>query len=489
MADEVGSKGWQDTAGAHFSLTFADVVKSDSAIDGRELLLRFNRPLVGQQPTALLSQLPDWLEAVDVTYDTVVLRAKRDVTWRVSTQEHGVTVDLVAASATTIPSRAEENRFALQRARVLSATGHADQARAILATLDPDDPEVIGAEAEVEARAGRTNDALEIIRRGLGEHPTDPGLEIARRSLLSTDGSNAVVTTREYAHVRNAETWRYSLIEAQPITVNPTLTVGLTGEFRNETAPDVMRSNGAVAQFDDYRERGALWAEKQFSDDLRSRLTLYGATNTLGGGIDTHLQALGGELNAGLIYHQPFWDTPEGVANNGTVDTVLAGYLASPQSWLSAAIELRGNRYAEQNIHFVGSSGGGVVEVRAEPLDQVPQLALVYNLDAEYFAHTAWRTDDSGERSQPLELRSRELHEVGFELAEDNLLVRDLYGTLFGGYAWDRLNTDGPYYGVNMGYRLIGSLELEAYANREHLGTADRPGVTTRAGVDLRFEF
>lgn len=65
-----------------------------SSVEGRELLLRFGRPLDAPQLGALPRRLAGWIESVNAGYDTVLVRAGFGVTFAVTVEGRRVTIDL-----------------------------------------------------------------------------------------------------------------------------------------------------------------------------------------------------------------------------------------------------------------------------------------------------------------------------------------------------------------------------------------------------------
>lgn len=492
LADPVGMKGWVDAEGAHVRLAWPRAVKVESATEGRELLLRFSQPVEGDPVPAVVDQLPDWLEAASAGYDTILLRARQDVIWTVVSADADVTVNLVAVSrAGTAAPAPLDLRLGVQRARLLAGTGKADEARTVLADLAsryPDNREVIAAQAEIEARAGRRSTALALLQKGLGQYPNDPALTRARRDVLGAEGPNATIGG-EYVSERNDSRYVSAVAGVSAVPVAEGVTVGAEAETRRISANDVVASDGTVADFDGSRQRGSAWVEAEVADETKLRLTAYGATNTLGGGADLRMVVGEGEANVGVAYHKTYWETAEAMRNNGTVDTVTAGYVTNWSEWLNLTLQLRGNRYAQDGIDLVGASGGGLLEARVVPVDDVPQFRVVYGVDAEYFGHKITRRDASGTEYVPLGLRSFEYHHAGIELTEEELLVPELFGTLFAGYGIDRLGGDGAYYGVEGGYRLTPQTSMQVHAGRNHVTTNGPQSVTTKAGANLRLLF
>lgn len=490
LATDSGSTAWEDESGAHIALTWLNPVKVESSFDGRDLILRFDHPVEDSDPEGLVKALPNWLEWVNSGYDSFSIRANRDVVWHVVvTKDNVVNIDLIPATAKRAGQA--DLRIGLLRARLLGETGHYTEARATLADLatrNPDNTEITVAQSALEAQADRSSAASDLLQQGLTRHPSDPALAAARRDLLADDGP-AVTLTHEYTHVRNAETYRSTLLEVAPVTLATGLTVGLSGEARSLSTSGLVTPDGNQQPFYGREQRGSLWFDQDLTDSLRAGLTVVGSTRTLGGGGQVRWKVGTGQFNAAAIYHQPYWETPEGVAKGGVVDTALVGYSGIPSEWLSFSLQLRANRYAEDKDHFVGTSGGALFDVRVLPFASIPQLAMIYELDAEYMAHKANRFDSDGTPVQALGLQSREAHRAGVEWTENDFLLRDFDATLSGGYIWDRLQAHGAYYGLTAGYRIIPSLRLEAYAEREHVSTLDKPGVTTRVGGDVRVRF
>lgn len=92
---KVGVRAVETKTAARIILTWPEPVQFEHRVQGRELLLRFDRAFEAPGLADLPRRLPTWIESVSEGDETVLLRASREVSYRVSGEDSEVVVELL----------------------------------------------------------------------------------------------------------------------------------------------------------------------------------------------------------------------------------------------------------------------------------------------------------------------------------------------------------------------------------------------------------
>jgi tetratricopeptide (TPR) repeat protein len=138
----------------------------------------------------------DWIEGASCGFDTLLLRAARDVAFsvRASGNELIVTLSLSASRAgeNGATERNSQKRLDILEARVQGETGQFGEALDGLHRMlaeNPEDPDVLTALANLELQAGQWRQAEVLYNRALARMPGNEDVLEARARLVREQGS------------------------------------------------------------------------------------------------------------------------------------------------------------------------------------------------------------------------------------------------------------------------------------------------------------
>jgi len=438
-----------------------------SSTSGRELLLRFDRRLDLSDPGDLAKQAPGWIESVSTGFDTLLLRAARDVTFAVSQAGPRVTIEIAPApfveAALTPEQQDGERRLELLRAQVMVAEGRLAQALAALSrfvTANPSSVPGLTALAQVEAQRGRWRSAERRLSDALVLDPANEDAEDILREIQGPQASH-VRSDIELKHVDGAQREESARLAGH---------ARLTRTFRLGGSIERRRLEYLGARTE--RDRGDAFLQADFERGATLRLSGFASEQPGGGASFANPDALGRTL-AQVEYRRAFWEFVESLPGDGTRDRaeVRREQPLGPRLTLRGAVAA--NRYGLNGVGDVATSlaaeGGAAVAV----WPRNPSFGLDYAMDLESVRSLTPGT---------LPLVSREVHALGgttfFRLS------RRVTGDAFAGYSWDRLGGSGPFTGGRLTYGGPSRLGAEVWIDRR-LNVVTTTEKVTRAGAYL----
>ncbi len=389
--------------------------------------------------------------------------------------------------ATEAETAAALRRLRVTKARLLMETGDAEGAKAELEALLKEVPssiEVMAALASVETQLGGWRRAVGLYDRALGLNPDDPSLVRAKAELLREYGPR-VRFDIDHRKVKKAD--RQIVARVSGETLAGSSIAGFALEGNDLDAPLVRKLNGALESFEGKRFRGEGYVSVDHEKGGVTRLALIGGTGIVGGAVRHTRSFAEGTLRLAAIAQDPYWDVVDGLVNEARTDRVQIGYeKILGTSWRIAG-RLAGGRYGVEGhsdvAHFIGPGFELAYTAYAGP----PSVTFAYGLDAEYLGGRKVATDAFGAEYPLLSVVSREVHSgtVGVSGTLSSLTRYNLYG----GYAYDRLNSDGPFLGAELVYEPYTSFELGLVASHSLTASRGTDSTVTRLGGYFLWRF
>ncbi len=378
-------------------------------------------------------------------------------------------------------------RLRLTKARLLMETGDADGAKAELEALLKEVPtsiEVMAALAGVETQLGGWRRAVGLYDRALGLNPDDPSLVRAKAELLREYGPRVRVDI-DRRKVKKAD--RQIVARATGEMLAGGSIAGFAFEGNDLDAPVVRRLNGVLENFDGRRFRGEGYVSLDHEAGGVTRLSLIGGTGIVGAGIRHTRSLADGTLRLALIAQDPYWDVVDGLVNEARTDRVQVGYEKILGTGWRIAGRLAAGRYGVEGRSDVAQFIGPGFELAYTAIQGPPSVTFAYGLDAEYLGGRKTAVDSLGAEYPLLSVTSREVHSgtVGVSGTLSTLTRYSVYG----GYAYDRLNSDGPFLGAELAYEPYTSFELGLVASHSLTASRGTDSTVTRFGGYFLWRF
>ena len=430
----------------------------ETARDGRDLLIRFPHQVDGAPFLALPARAMGWVANVETGYDSVLLKAARNVAFDLTTRPGAILISLRPAAAKA--GAAEDDRHEAARADLLLAQaliedGAFSRARGILQDLlarDPEQAEALTMLADLETRTGNWPRAVTLYNRALALRPTQLVAE-AKSALLNQYGQS-VGTEFKFVNQEHSNTQR-SLISHGRVLLDDGDVLGFNHEIRKTWASQgTAPATGDPAYRHAFYNRGELYGTHLRDDGQEVTASLYGGDDTIGAGLATGLQLGDGRGNATLIYHQPYWETLDSVASSGVMDRLKLQYKRELAN-LDLALEAGGgvSQYTINKDASPSRASSANAALRFRPPVREGSLSIGYVLDAEYaFASSSWNNPASAPATVPTSIDSREFHtaELGYSRNLGDYFSTETTLT----YSYDRISDGaGPGATVGLSYR------------------------------------
>jgi len=452
----------QSASAASLTLSWPGTVKAEHTLDGRELTLRFSRPIGAARVDTIAERLAGWVDGVQYGYDSVLLVLAPDVAATVTTARDGVRVAFAPAPRAAAPSdedRAAERRLDYFRAVTMMEEGRAGEARVLLDTMlanDPKDREAVDLLAQVAERQGRWREAVGLYGRALELSPdSKPALD-ARKRLLSEHGDQARLDV-DVLHVKDADVQHVARLTGnREVRWNSALRYMV--ERRRLDVDRARRADGRIEPFHGQRLRGELSLLHDWDATLdQSRFSLFAAPRTAGLGIGHDLRDAGGQTRLSFAWSEPTFAFVEGIVGAGRRDRLwIAREQRLSERWV-ATLGGALNRYGLAEEGDLARSASLEGSLRYTVRVQRPIVSLAYVLDAEYLNRRAERRDPLGNPFFPLPVARREVH--SFQIAAEDSYDSGFRWALQAGWSYDRFNKGGPFAAGAIGYELWDGFE------------------------------
>jgi tetratricopeptide (TPR) repeat protein len=420
---------------------------------GRELLLRFSRPIEAPEVLALPRQAPEWVLNVRTGYDSLLIHAAQDVAYTIDAEEKAIVITMRQAPQSpgavekedADTERTKENehlRAELLRARALFESGALAQARVILQQLIEEHAESVEPLvnlAELEARAGRWRKAVTLYNRAL-HLVNDPRIVRAKAQLLAQHGP-FVQTDVGVQHYQDADTQTFLTATGRLLSSQWT-DAGFEYQTRYVDAPSVARPDGDTSGFSGVRHRLELNLSGEFDNGIDLAGRLYATEYHVGVGVD-----LNGEIGQGRWalagrYHEPYWVLLEGVVSGGAADRLSIEYAGRVKRDFSILAKMGVNAYSIGDEFHGAKSGTGTFAIRYAPPLHVGGLSLGYIFDGEFPFDLTTKTDADGMAFHPVNVLRREVHTMELSYIREVTDALTVAGTFV--YSYDRVGGQGP---------------------------------------------
>jgi hypothetical protein len=116
-----------------------------------------------------------------------------------------------------------------------------------------------------------------------------------------------------------------------------------------------------------------------------------------------------------------------------------------------------------------------------------PSLTFAYGMDGEYLASRKVAVDALGLEYPLLSVVSREVHSGTAGLSGS--LSSESRFNLYGGYAFDRLNSSGPFFGADIAFEPYAAFEFGLAASHSLTASRGTDSTVTRIGGYLLWRF
>ncbi len=465
----------------------------DYSTDGREIVLRFPHEVSAPTLVDLADNTDGWLENATQGYDTILLRASRDVTHDIEIKDRQIRIVMTGAGQEEIIAPETDKRLALLEVELkaqsqgpLAARPDAEK----LAAENPKDVQPTLLFADIEQRLGNWQSALEQYDRALALLPGQADVIQAqaqtrhdRGPQYRVDFAKQVISTADTQYITRQQGW----FEPTSRTV-----AGFDYEIREVWSPDVQKLDGYAGPFQGWRQRAEVYVGQNFDEEgLFVRGGILAGAGTAGPSAriekrqDSERMALIGE------YHRAYWEYVEGMANDGRRDRLEAQYSRAldQEERLVGSLFLAANRYGVKGISDVTNSVAPIADLTYALIQARPLVNLTYNIDAEYLFGTKSFFNSEGQAYSPLPITSREIHSA---LATISGFVTDyMRYTVSGGYQFDRLDlqSKGPRFTGELSYEPTADFEFGAnylYSKATSRGSGD---IVNRYGLYLLTRF
>ncbi len=453
-----------------------------TSADGREVHLQLGQPLGETTLAELPERLPEMIEDVRFGYDSMLLRVPEDVAVFVTKGPSEVTFSFQKISTGFVEYDRETARLMEERLRLefLQALAMAEQGQVAeahaeldhLAVENPRNIDILAGLAGVEDRIGRDKEAIDLYQLALAMAPNDADIARSLGQARRRHGS-FVRTEVTYLDVDGQDEQIIASVSARQ-RVNEKWSLEFSFEDREVEIASVQRIDGTITAFDGNRQSGSVGFV--YEPDSLTRMGARALINPdgVGAGLAIAFGPNQARNMVELAYNEPYFDLVEGIVDHAVRDRFTARHerdLAGDN--LRGAFEVSYSRYGIGDDDEVATTGGVALELTYEIVSGEPAVTLAYELDAEYVFDADSRLDATGAAFRPLPITSREVHSLALGVGGES---GDLIYFAEAGYAYDRLNDDGPFVGAEFSYAPHPQLVLGArarYAVTTGRGTAD----------------
>lgn len=460
---------------------------------GRELRISFTQPIETHMPfnQARAEQLA-WLEASKLGYDSVTISAKPGYVIRY-TPTTGEQFAVVAApmediSPQVTADRAQDLRLQILYAQIEQQTGQTKKARERLAVLKqyyPNDPQLLTTIASIESAEGDSTKALELLRHAQALQPTNEDITQQMRALRRTQSVDYVKIDHEYRAIGDNN--------EQITTLSGVKRIGDRTEIGFEVANDEMDtdnirrpSDGVIGDYEASRQQAEIFVAQYFGGGDRGQVSLFANNDTAGAGAYYAFNNPLGRTQLLAEYRKPYWDFVEAVYAHATRDRVGLTHNAQINPTLSMGVETSYNIY---NIKIDDDTAETYLMRLSltQRVNESPYVALGYGFDGEYLMDDPTTGIAPGPVTYELfPFNSREIHFFSGQLGFD--MTPSTHVLLVGGWAFDRLNEDGPVFEGYLTQDISDEFEAGLRA-RYGFETGDTDNSMTNVGGYLKYKF
>jgi hypothetical protein len=442
-----------------------------SSVSGRELLIQFSSAFNASDLEALAKQLPLWIETVTLGFDTMLIRASRDVTYAVRSENNSIVIRLDAAEPKQLKQDEEgELRLQILRAQLLVSrrqNGSAERLLEQLIAAHPDSVSALSSLAQVEQQLGRWRRSSSLYDRIL---QLDSNNEEARK-LRSEAVAEHVGRVRADAEIRSISGDRTEHI------TRFSMHTPLKNDFSFGLAAADNYTTSSSRSYN--RQRAELYVVKDLRDGSDMQLSAFVTRRQSGIGFRYSRPDSTGSFSAHADYRRPFWEFRETIAGYGVRDRAELHRSQQLGPALDGRLTLAINRYGLNDVGSAARSlayDGAVIWVMRH---SNPYLALEYSVDSES-VHDL--------RPATIPLVSRQVHAgtVNGQIRLSRQITAE--GSL--GFVRDRLgeHASGPFVAAKLASRSSNRFSYQLWF--EHRRNSVATGqILNLAGADFYWRF
>jgi hypothetical protein len=451
---------------------------------GTQLLLRLSKP--GEYAKRVRG-LP-WISYVNEGYDTLLIVAKPG--YKIVVDDAGKTFHAVSEPTNESSKQAGQTklRYDLLAARIDLESGDiydATQKLNQMTVEHPKEMQVLSLAASAEGAGGNWPRAEELMASARALAPRDSDLLEAQREMLRLNAPN-VTLDQEFIHLGSDR----ESVQTLSGYVNATADtqVGTVLQNNQIDTRKIRLSNGSSGAFSNMRQRGEVYAQWNSESGQLVKGSIFANDVAPGvGGYYSFLDAFG-QTAITAEWNKPYWEYAQTVVDEGTRDRLAILQTIKPDNRLTISGGPGFNRYNVEHMTDVASGASVQTNVTYRLIDGEPFLDIGYGLDAEYVTHSEKTIDSTGALTRVLPITSHEIHAVvlgtGYKFSDHT------YGTVDGGYAYDRLSGHGPLASAKLTEELTKAFDLQLHAMYGYSSASSGTNNTvTRFGASLRYRF
>lgn len=456
----------------HLEFIWDAPVTVHQEVDGRELVLRFSRPIPPKLLADVTARNRAWIDWSSTGYDSLLIHAAREVLYRVVAEDdRHISVDLIfrpeavqagkpAEKRTSQRSETAALRLERLRALWLAETGRLFAARRKFARLHeqyPGDSELLPEMAGIEARLGQWQQAVSYYNQALEAGRETPQVVAAKAGLLYDYGPQLRLST-DWQQIHKADWQQISRLSGRE-NIGDRTELGFVWEHRLIRDGKLRRIAGPIGPFRGERNYFQLHLQRHFDWAAYTRWTLTGGNENAVGLRGEYSQRLDtARVWVDANYHAPAWQYVEGVVDGGTVDSLTVGWeRPGRDGWrtpeedaLSTYISASVRNYGVEDDNSVAASYALKLGARLLLQEMAPQLSVGYGLDLEERTSVDTRRY-AGVGYHPYPMVSRQVHRV-------DVMWLDRLGDYLryeagGGASYDpRNDAGGPFVTANLAW-------------------------------------
>lgn len=443
---------------------------------GQKLVLRFDRPIEAPGLLNLPAEIPNWIENVEMGFDTLLIKTPNPAKFEVFSADDQVMIQVAMASAVeankggTADSSVNQELRHLQ-SNLISRKGKFEAQSKLTDLLEqyPNDHEIIISLAEVEDRLGRWRQSIELYDRALKLEPSDTDAIIAKSYQQEQLGPQVRID-QFYRDTTNEEVQSITRATAQQ-TFYQNYLFGVNYEYR-ELNDNLARPglDGVSRVFQGNRQQWGVFVERQH-DFAHTRVSIVGQEDEPGAALEHRRQIAVGELFLRGVYNEPYWDFLEGITNEGVASRLQAKWFFEErnpfigqyrgQGNFSGSLGVNLNRYGVKDDDDIADSVEVLAEVRYHLNQIFSGLSVGYNLNAEYVKLKSPRLNTAGANFNPIPVQTIQNH--AFDASLSHSITNNVRFDLSSGYRYDdRIGSTGPFVFFDLIYDTLKNFEMGA---------------------------
>ena len=480
----------------------AHIASVERLSNGREMRISFNAPLEESPFSAKKLQQLAWVEHAQVGYDTVTVSAKPGVVVRFQPTAQDAFMVVPETTEEVSPQvetqRQQDLRLQLLYARIENETGQEARAKQRLAALQqyyPNDPQLLSYQAGIASADGNRTQAMSLLQHAQNQAPENEDI-----SQMLSDIQRAPATSgaqmpqqfvkldeeyRRYGKPREFITTLSGLVHASN---NNEIGVTLQNDFVNPRAI-LDPKTGLVTSKNESFQAGELYLAHYFDNGVRVQGSLFGDGNTAGAGGYVAFNNPIGRTELLAEYHRYYWDYPEAVYDYANRDRVGLRHFATLSPTTTLGVETSLNNYNTEVGDEQAQTGllrVSLVHQLQPQTDSQPYIGVGYGFDGEYLFDKPESRTVGAVTYRPFSFRDREVHFLSGIYRND--WTPTTHALIVAGYAYDRLNENGPAAEARITQDLTDQWEL-GLRGRYGIESSASNSDAVNLGAHLKYKF